>query len=360
MMKDVYDGTVRYMQILDENGNMDESLRPKEITDVKLVELYKAMSFARALDAKALSLQRQGRAVTYAPILGEEATQIGTAAAMRPNDVFVPNFRQHGVYLYRKASLESIMLYWRGYEESLKDIKSINAFPVAVPVSTQMPHAAGAAYAQKYKKTGNAVIAYVGDGGTSEGDFYESINFAGVLKLPLVTIIENNQWAISVPREWQSAAQTLAQKAIAAGIPGIQVDGNDVVAVYAATRDSVIGAKDGPSVVECITYRMSMHTTADDPEKYRPDSLVEAWKPKDPLLRVRTYLARKGLWDDKKESAMSEEHLSIIDEAVARAEELKPDPRSMFENVYSTMPQVLKDEEEEAVAEGFWQGEVSK
>jgi pyruvate dehydrogenase E1 component alpha subunit len=354
-MKDVYNGTIKYMQILDADGNMDASLCPKDITDQKLIELYKAMSFARALDVKALSLQRQGRAVTYAPTMGEEATQIGTAAAMRQNDIFVPNFRQQAVFLYRKATLESIMLYWRGYEDSLKDLKSINAFPVAVPVSTQMPHGAGAAYAQKYKKTGNAVLAYVGDGGTSEGDFYETINFAGVMKLPLVVIIENNQWAISVPRALQTAAPTLAQKAIAAGIPGMQVDGNDIVAVYAATRDAILNSKDGPTVIECITYRMSLHTTADDPTKYRPDSDVEAWKPKDPLLRVRKYLEKKGLWDDKKDSEMSDEQISTIDEAVVRAEEFRPDPRSMFENVYSTMPQVLKDEEDEAIAEGYWQ-----
>ena len=216
MLSDAFEYKIEYMQILDENGNVDQSLFPKNLDDSKLVQMYKYMNFARALDAKTLSLQRQGRAVTYAPLVGEEATQIGSAMAMRADDIFVPNFRQHGVYLARGLPLELYFIYWRGFEEGGAIPKNVNGMPVIVPVGSQVPHAAGIAYAQKYEKTGNAVIVYVGDGGTSEGDFYEAMNFAGVLKLPLVIIIENNQWAISVPRSKQSAAHTLAQKAVAA------------------------------------------------------------------------------------------------------------------------------------------------
>ncbi|HUC38872.1 MAG TPA: pyruvate dehydrogenase (acetyl-transferring) E1 component subunit alpha [Candidatus Acidoferrum sp.] len=355
MQKRVYDGKVDYLQIMDEQGNIDQQLFPKEVDDNKIIEMYKWMSFARALDAKALSLQRQGRAVTYAPLIGEEATQIGSALAMGPKDFFVPNFRQHGVFLVRGLPLDAFFIYWKGYEEGSTIGKDVNAVPYIVPVATQLPHATGIAFAQKYRNTGGTVVTYVGDGGTSEGNFYEAINFAGVMKVPLVVIIENNGWAISEPRSKQSIAQTLAQKAIAAGIPSMQVDGNDVVAVYKATRDAIANSKAGPTVIECLTYRMSMHTTADDPGKYRSDADVEAWKAKDPILRVRAYLNRKKLWDDAKEAAMAAEQLKQIDAAVEKAESFNADPKSMFQNVYSFIPDTLKDEMDAAIAAGYWQ-----
>ena len=356
MLSDAFEYKIEYMQILDENGNVDQSLFPKDLDDSKLVQMYKYMNFARALDAKTLSLQRQGRAVTYAPLVGEEATQIGSAMAMRADDIFVPNFRQHGVYLARGLPLELYFIYWRGFEEGGAIPKNVNGMPVIVPVGSQVPHAVGIAYAQKYEKTGNAVIVYVGDGGTSEGDFYEAMNFAGVLKIPLVIIIENNQWAISVPRSKQSAASTLAQKAVAAGIPGVQVDGNDVLAVYKAVSDAIASSSTGPTLIECVTYRMSMHTTADDPTKYRPEQDLEEWKKKDPIDRLRKYLVAKGLWDDSKEKVMADEQLAAINDAVKKAEEFKPDPASMFENVYSYIPEVLAEEYNESKENGFWQG----
>ncbi len=356
MLSDAFEYKIEYMQILDENGNVDQSLFPKNLDDSKLVQMYKYMNFARALDAKTLSLQRQGRAVTYAPLVGEEATQIGSAMAMRADDIFVPNFRQHGVYLARGLPLELYFIYWRGFEEGGAIPKNVNGMPVIVPVGSQVPHAVGIAYAQKYEKTGNAVIVYVGDGGTSEGDFYEAMNFSGVLKIPLVIIIENNQWAISVPRSKQSAASTLAQKAVAAGIPGVQVDGNDVLAVYKAVSDAIASSSTGPMLIECVTYRMSMHTTADDPTKYRPEQDLEEWKKKDPIDRLRKYLVAKGLWDDSKEKAMADEQLAAINDAVKKAEEFKPDPASMFENVYSYIPEVLAEEYNESKENGFWQG----
>ncbi len=355
MIKRVFEGHVDYMQILDEKGNMDQSALPSGLGDDAILEMYRQMSFARALDAKALSLQRQGRAVTYAPLLGQEATQIGAALAMRKSDLFVPNFRQHGVFIARGVPLYNIFMFWRGFEEGNIISRELGVFPYIVPVSSQMPHAAGIAFAQKYKGADAAVVAFCGDGGTSEGDFYEALNFAGVFKLPLVAIIENNQWAISVPRKNQSAAETLAQKGIAAGVEVMQVDGNDVIAVYKAVGDAIGRAKAGTTLIECVTYRMSMHTTADDPTKYRPDAEVEAWKQRDPIARVGTYLRAKGLWDDQKEAGMQEGFKKTIDEGVEKAEQFKPDPKSMFDNVYSFMPQTLKDEYDEAVKEGFWQ-----
>ncbi len=356
LLSDVFDGKIEYLQIIDEEGNADQSLFPKDLDDKKLIEMYKYMCFARAFDAKALSLQRQGRIVTYAPLVGEEATQIGSAFAMRKDDYFVPNFRQHGVFLARGLPLEMFIIGWRGFEEGSKAPEGFRSLAVAVPVATQMQHSVGLAYALKYKKLDSAVVAYVGDGGTSEGDFYEATNFSGELKVPLVMVIENNQWAISVPRSKQSIAKTLAQKAFAAGIPGMQVDGNDVVAVYKAVSDAINNAKDnGPMLIECVTYRMSLHTTADDPTKYRNPAEVDLWKKKDPILRIKTYLTKKNLWNDQLEKQMGDEQSKMIDDAVAKGEAFKGDPRSMFENLYSFMPDVLKEEMDEAEAAKYWQ-----
>ncbi|MDE1810477.1 MAG: pyruvate dehydrogenase (acetyl-transferring) E1 component subunit alpha [Candidatus Micrarchaeota archaeon] len=340
---------------MDENGVVDQELFPKELTDQKLVDMLSYMLFTRALDAKMLSLQRQGRAATYAPSIGEEATQIGSALAMNQGDLFVPNFRQHGVYLARGMPLDVLFLYWKGYEEGGAIPKEVGGFPYIVPVASQLPHGAGIALAQKYLKTGKAVVAYVGDGGTSEGNFYETMNFAGVMAIPLVIIIENNQWAISVPRSSQSAAQTLAQKGIAAGIKVLQVDGNDVIAVYKAVHEAINDAVNNvPSVLECVTYRMSMHTTADDPTKYRDPAEVEIWKKRDPIDRLRKLLVAKGVWDDKKEADAAEEFKKRIDDGVEKAEKFVPNPESMFTNVYSYMPQVLQEELDEAKASGFY------
>ncbi len=356
MIKEAFSTSIKYMQIMDENGSIDPALMPSSINGDTLIKFYMNMNFARNLDAKALSLQRQGRLATYAPLLGEEATQIGSAMAMRKDDFAVPNFRQHGVYIARGLPLDQFFVYWKGYEDGAAIPDSVNATPVIVPVGSQMPHAAGLAFARKYKGIDSVVVAYIGDGGTSEGDFYEAINFAGVFKLPLVTIIENNQWAISVPRNMQTAAQTLAQKAVAVGMDAIQVDGNDVIAVYKATVDAIESARKGkPYIIECLTYRMGMHTTSDDPSKYRADAEVEAWKPKDPILRLGKYLRSKGLWDDSKESAMNDEQHKRIDDALEKAEQFKPNPDSMFESVYSFIPQVLKEQESEAKDANYWQ-----
>jgi len=357
LIRDAFEGKIQYMQIMDEKGVIDPQLFPNELTDETLVEMLKQMLFTRNADAKAISLQRQGRAATYAPTLGEEAVNIGSVMAMRKGDIFVPAFRQHGVYLKRGLPLSLFYLYWMGFEEGNMIPPEVNGFPMSVPVGTQMPHSVGLAFAQKYRKTGNAVIVYVGDGGTSEGDFYEAINFAGVWKVPLVVIIQNNQWAISIPRSKQSAAQTLAQKALAAGIPGMQVDGNDVIAVYKAVADALKNAPNGPTVIECITYRAGMHTTSDDPTKYRNEKDVQEWLQKDPVLRLRAYLTHKGLWNEKMENDVVEEQKKKIDEGVEIAESFKPDPKSMFQHLYSYIPDVLADELRESEANNFWQGE---
>jgi pyruvate dehydrogenase E1 component alpha subunit len=356
LQKKVFDGTIDYLQVLDENGTADPELMPASIDGAKALEMYRYMAFARALDAKALSLQRQGRIATYAPLLGQEATQIGAALAMRKEDYFVPNFRQHGVFLARGGKLSDFFLSWKGFEDGNKISKETRVLPVAVPVGTQIPHSVGLAFAQKYLKTGAAVVVFVGDGGTSEGDFYEGLNFAGVFKVPLVIVIEDNQWAISEPRAQQSAAATLAQKAIAAGIKGLQVDGNDVFGVYKAVSDAIADAGNGPVVIECLTYRMSMHTTADDPTKYRKDAEVEEWKKRDPIDRLSKYLSAKGIFTEDTAKKMADEQAGEIDSAIQEVETaFKPDPKSMFNNIYSFVPDILKEELDDAEKAGFWQ-----
>ncbi len=357
LIRDAFEGKIQYFQVMDESGSIDQSLMPPELTDAKLLDMLKLMLLTRNADAKAISLQRQGRAATYAPTLGEEAVNIGTATAMRKNDIFVPAFRQHGVYFARGLPMRLFYLYWMGFEEGNMIPPEVHGFPMAVPVSTQMPHSVGLAFAQKYKKTGNAVIAYIGDGGTSQGDFYEAINFAGVWHVPLVVVIQNNQWAISVPRSKQSAATTLAQKAFAAGIPGVQVDGNDAIAVYKATAQALKDAANGPSVIECVTYRAGMHTTSDDPTKYRSEADVSEWLKKDPILRQKLYLAKKGLWSEQIEAQVTDEQKKLIDSGVEEAEAFKPDPKSMFQNLYSFVPETLDDELKDSEANNFWQGE---
>lgn len=357
MRTTVFNASVEHIQVMDEAGAIDASLMPAGVDDNKILDMYKFMSFTRALDAKCISLQRQGRLFTYAPSLGEEATQVGSAMALRPNDMFVPSFRQHGTFIVRGLPLETFFLYWRGMEDGNKIPPQVRGFPYIVPVSSQMPHSVGVAFAQKHMKKDVAVLAYVGDGGTSEGDFYEAMNFAGVFKVPLVMIVENNQWAISVPVKAQTASQTLAQKGISAGIKCVQVDGNDVLGVYKAVSDALAAAKDGPTLIECVTYRMSMHTTSDDPTKYRSEEEVAAWAKRDPIARVRAYLNSKNLWSDAQETQMLDEFKKQIDAGVEKAEAFKPDTDSIFTSVYSTMPQVLKHEHDEAVKAGFWQGD---
>ena len=353
-IKKAFEGSVNYMQVIDENGYVDDSLFPKDLTDDKILEMYKYMLYARALDAKSLSLQRQGRLATYAPLIGEEATNVGTAMAMRPQDMFVPSFRQHGVFLVRGLSPELFFWFWHGCEDGGVIPESVNGLTPSIPVGSQMQHGMGIAYAMKYMKKDAVAIAYVGDGGTSEGDFYEALNFAGVYKVPLVAIIENNQWAISQPRRNQSAAETLAQKGIAAGINCVMVDGNDVIAVYKATKEAIENAKNGPTVIECYTYRLSMHTTSDDPARYREQAEVDAWLKKDPLIRIKGYLMKKGLWNETKEAQLKEEQTKLLDDGVDKAEKHKTDPANMFKHVYSFMPEILTEELSEGQVANFW------
>lgn len=332
---------VRFLSILDPAGNIDDSLLPS-ITPDDIKWLYELMVLSRAFDQRALSLQREGRLGTYAPILGQEASQIGSAYAIERSDWVFPSFREMGVYITIGYPLYMLLQYWSGDERGAKSPDNLNIFPVCVPVGTQIPHAVGAAMAAKYKKDKIAVVCYFGDGGTSKGDFHEGLNMAGVFKLPVVFICQNNHWAISVPREKQTASKTLAQKAFAYGFEGIQVDGNDVFAVYKATKEALDKAKkgEGPTLIECVTYRMGDHTTADDASRYRSREEVEAWRAKDPLLRLRLFMEKNGLWTEQYQREVDERAKAAVDEAVKKEEAIEPlSPEDMFRYTYEKLSQ---------------------
>ena len=343
---------VEHLSILDADGTVDSDLVP-DLSDDQLLRLHRAMVLGRQFDARQLNLQRQGRIGTFAPVTGQEAAQIGGVAALKETDWMVPSFRETAAQIFRGQSMESVLIAAAGYNEAAEydDVETPRTLPVSVPVGSQMLHACGIAYGAKLKETGEVAMTFFGDGATSEGDFHEAMNFAGVFELPVIFICQNNQWAISVPRSQQTRSETIAQKALAYGITGLQVDGNDILAVSAAAREAVDRAREGkgPTLIECVTYRLQMHTTADDPKRYRGDEEVEEWKKKDPISRFETYLKDRELLDDEKIKSIGEEIQQQINEAVKKAEkafEEMGDPLDMFHHVYAEMPARLKAQRE--------------
>jgi len=341
--------TVKWLQILDENGNVDAALEPALSSD-RLKFAYKTMVRSRAWDEKAIILQRQGRLGTMAPAKGQEAAQVGSCMALDNDDWMFPSFREVAAYLTRGTPMKALFVYNMGSEWGNRAPEDRNDFTIAIPVASQIPHAVGVAMAAKIKGDHVVSLVYFGDGATSEGDFHEAMNFAGVFKAPVIFLNQNNQWAISVPREKQTASKTIAQKAIAYGFEGIQVDGNDLLAVYRATRYAVDKARqgNGPTLIEAVTYRMAQHTTADDPTKYRSPDEVKAWEAKDPIKRFRIYLERKGLWNQTAEEKFQEEVGQEIAQAIKEAELdpkiASPDPTEMFQFMFAEMPKRLQEQ----------------
>ncbi|MEX2222550.1 MAG: pyruvate dehydrogenase (acetyl-transferring) E1 component subunit alpha [Candidatus Rokuibacteriota bacterium] len=340
--------TIEHLSILDSDGHLDSALDPA-IAPVELQRLYRAMVLARRFDERMLRLQRQGRIGTFAPIKGQEAAQLGSVATLRKTDWMVPSFRETASMLWRGWSIEKILLFFSGYLEGGRAEPDQRDLPVCIPVATQLPHAVGLAYAAQYRGDDAVVMAYCGDGATSEGDFHESMNFAGVWHVPVVFLVQNNQWAISIPLKKQTHSRTIAQKALAYGFPGLQVDGNDVLAVYAASREAVERARrgDGPTLIECVTYRLGVHTTSDDPTKYRSAEEVEAWERKDPLTRFCAYLKERSLLEpDVEETADAEIARGVqAFEAVA-----PPDALGMFDHVYGQPSPALEAQRAEMAA----------
>jgi pyruvate dehydrogenase E1 component alpha subunit len=346
---------VDHISILNEFGELDKELEP-DLSDELLLKLHRAMLLGRRFDERLLQLQRQGRIGTFGPIKGQEASQIGAVAALRPSDWLVPSFREMAAELWRGKKLENVVLLYGGYNEGGVIDEEQNTLPVAIPVASQTLHAAGIAYAIKYRKKDDVAMVFFGDGATSEGDFHEAMNFAGVFQIPVVFVCQNNHWAISIPRSKQTRSKTLAQKALAYGLPGVQVDGNDVLAVYTAAKAAVDRARagDGPTMIECITYRMSVHTTADDPKRYRKEAEVDEWIKRDPITRFQKYLRDKNLLTEDKINSLEEQIKDEIKEAVQKAEQVmeqKVDPLLMFDYVFAEMHPYLQQQREELIRE---------
>ncbi|GAB4389483.1 MAG: pyruvate dehydrogenase (acetyl-transferring) E1 component subunit alpha [Thermodesulfovibrionales bacterium] len=345
--------SVRKLQVLNERGEADASLMP-ELSDEDVKKAYEALLLVRAFDEAALNLQREGRIGTYAPVLGQEASQVGSALAIMksPASPWVfPSFRENGVYITMGYPMRLLFQYWGGDERGMVTPEGMNIFPLCISVGTHIPHAAGAAMAIRHRGDRAFSVCYFGDGATSKGDFNEGMNMAGVFRLPAVFICQNNQWAISVPRQRQTAAKTLAQKAIAFGMEGVQVDGNDIFAVYRATREAVDRALagDGPTFIECFTYRLADHTTADDASRYRDEKEVEAWREKEPLKRLRLYMNRKGLWSEDYEYSQKEKARAAVEEAVRQAEAAEPpDPGDIVRYTYEALTPRQRKEMEDA------------
>lgn len=338
---------IRYYQYLNEQSVLADEVPGLAEDTETLVKLYRLMSLVRVMDVKAIALQRTGKLGTYPSTRGQEAVFVGIGQAMDKKDIFVPYYRDMGTLVQRGVPLSHVLLYWGGDERG-NDFGSANKdFPYSVPVGSQPLHAAGAAYAVKYLREKGAVLSMCGDGATSQGDFYEALNVAGIWKLPVVFIVCNNQWAISVPRARQTAAHTLAQKAIAAGFVGEQVDGNDIIAVIHRTAEALKKAREQgePTLLEMLCYRQHDHTTADDASRYEPQNLrIEEWK-KEPIARLQHYLERKGAWSAKDEEKLQAECAIRVDQEVKTYVETPPQPLSaMFDYLYEKLPAAYEDQ----------------
>jgi pyruvate dehydrogenase E1 component alpha subunit len=336
--------TIESVQVLSAEGTVDEDLVPS-LNDDQLLELYEQMKRSRRLDERAVALQRRGELGTYAPAIGQEAAQVGTAFAMDEDDWIVPSFREQPALMVRGTPPHKILQYAMGMEEGAEVPGGQGALPPAIPVGTQPLHAAGVGWGEAIQERSTVAVSYFGDGATSEGDVYEALNFAGVYDAQTVFVCQNNRYAISTRLENQTAAETLAQKAVAAGIEGIRVDGNDVLGVYRVARDALEKARNGePVLIEALTYRRSMHTTSDDPSVYRESEEEDEWEARDPIVRFQVYLEDRGVLDEETKSAIDDRIESELAEAIDRAKKDREeiDPADMFRHVYDELPPELE------------------
>lgn len=349
--KTIAEFKIAYTQFLDPKGQLILQLPEwsKEIS--ALIELYRKMVQCRVFDTKAINLQRTGKLGTYPSTLGQEAIGVGMGAAMRTEDVLCPYYRDIGAQFWRGVKMAEILLYWGGDERGSDFTNNKNDFPICVPIASQTLHAVGVALAMKLKKESRVTVTALGDGGTSRGDFYEAINLAGVWQLPVVFVINNNQWAISVGRDKQTHSETLAQKGIAAGISSEQVDGNDVIAVTHVVREAVEKARSGrgPTLIEAVTYRMGDHTTADDARRYRGEAELEEHRNEDPILRLKRYLTVQQAWDEEQEKSLQDSANAEVQAAVTEYLNTQAQrPEVMFDYLYATLPTSLDAQRVEA------------
>lgn len=336
--------TEKTFQILDYQGKIKNKKNAPDITDEELLQSYKSMLFARTADLMTVSYQRQGRIYTYPPNYGQEAISGAAGFVMKENDWLVPAFREMGAWLAKGASLKEIFLYFMGYEDGNVFSNTKNFMPISVPIASQLVHAAGIGYAINYKKQKDVVWAFVGDGGTSEGDFHEALNFAAVWNAPVIFVVQNNQFAISVPFKKQTKSKSIAIKSVAYGIEGIQADGNDFLAMVKVFQEASEHARSGkgPVLIEAVTYRKGAHTTSDDPSKYRTAEEEKEWDAKDPLLRMRAFLEDKKLWNNEMEEQHIADYKKEIDRSFIDAENYGPYLlKDVFDHHYSEIPEDL-------------------
>lgn len=353
--------TSEVLTIIETDGKVAKGKDPNLSND-QLKELYETMAKARIMDERGLALQRQGRIGFYLQALGQEASHVGSAAALLDSDWLFPAYRQPGIPILRGAPIDQIVCEWFGHEGDPSkgrqmpvhySLRCINFVSISSPIGTQITHAVGAAMAAKIRKDDTVFMTYFGDGGTSSNDFHAGLNFAAVTKAPCVFICENNQWAISVPSHRQTGSETMAQKAVAYGMPGVRVDGNDILAVYRVCMEAVDRARkgEGPTMVETVTYRMASHSSSDDASRYRDQEEYELWKQRDPIQRFQQYLKRRKLWTKEWQTEIEETYKNELNAAIKRAEAApKPSIESMFEGVYMNRTQQLTAQQEELLS----------
>jgi pyruvate dehydrogenase E1 component alpha subunit len=347
-IKTVYKAQVDHLQILDETGKLDEKLAKDTLSDDDVIYMYEQMTIGRHFDEVAFKLQRSGRMGTYPQNKGQEAAAIASGfAAKKGVDFLVPCYRENLALFHHGLPMHYILLHWMGDERGNQIPEGVCMTPLAIPIGTQMLHATGIAWAFKIRREERVAITYFGDGATSEGDFHEAMNFASVMEAPVVFFCQNNHWAISVPRESQMHSETVAQKAIAYGMPTVQVDGNDIFAVFKATKEAIDRARagGGPSFIEAVTYRLGDHTTADDARRYRDAAELEAWQGRDPILRVRKYLERKDLWSTEKQAKLEERAKAIVTEVVEAAMGIAaPAMDDIFDYTFAELPKEIEEQ----------------
>jgi pyruvate dehydrogenase E1 component alpha subunit len=354
-MRTIASFEIPYTRYIGPDGGLETDLPAFARDPAELVPLYRAMVLTRTFDARAIALQRTGRLSTYPSCLGEEAVGVGLASAMAPDDVLLPTYREQAAQLWRGVTMVELLLYWAGDERGSDFAGPRGDFPISVTVGGHAPHAAGVALAMKIRGERRAAVCVVGDGGSSKGDFYEAINVAGAMCLPALFVVVDNQWAISVPRAKQSGAATLAQKAIAAGIPGEQLDGNDVVAVADATRRALERARSGggATLIEALTYRLGDHTTVDDASRYRDDAEVSRHWEGEPIARLRAYLTAAGAWGRDDEERLLGDCAREVDAAAEEYLAIPPQPpEAMFDHLFAELPAELAAQRRAAAEAG--------
>jgi len=337
------------VEVLSAEGLVDEALMP-DLTPEQIQHLYRHMLLTRQFDERMFKLQRQGRLGTFPRVAGQEGAHVGAAFALRPADWVVPAFRETGALMLRGIPMEQLLQFWGGDERGSGFPRGLRTLPVSIPVGTHMLHAVGIAWALKQAGEEAAVLTFFGEGATSEGDFSEAMNMAGVFQVPVVFFCQNNQYAISVPFTKQTASPTVAQKALAYGMFGVQVDGNDVFAVYRVTAEALERARTAhePTLIEAHTYRVMDHTTSDDARRYRDENEVEEWRSRDPIERLARYMRARGLLDDGAATEALAEADQKVAEAVAAFEAIQPPgPEEIFAHVYADLTPPLAEQQAE-------------